>query len=145
MLAPIDSPVMADFVANLDRINSLADECPGFIWRLKGEENNALALKVFDDPCLLVNMSVWSSKDTLFAFTYQTAHKEILKRKKEWFSKIKTMHMACWYLPADQLPTVEEAKERLAYLNAQGETPYAFTFKSKFLASDAANYHPLPI
>lgn len=32
-LAPLDDPLMADFVAQLDEINALADSSPGFIWR----------------------------------------------------------------------------------------------------------------
>ena len=36
-VAPLDNPVMHDFVANLDRINALADSASGFVWRLKGD------------------------------------------------------------------------------------------------------------
>ena len=142
MLAPIDNPVMADFVNNLDRINALAEESEGFIWRLKDDENNATALKIFEDDFLIVNMSVWTSIETLFSFTYQTAHTEIFKRKKEWFSKMPEMHMACWYIPEGEIPSTEEAKNRLAYLNNHGETPYAFTFKSKFSAVEASGFLP---
>lgn len=35
--APLDSPLLADFVANLDRINRLAEQSPGFEWRLQDE------------------------------------------------------------------------------------------------------------
>ncbi|MBT8185781.1 MAG: DUF3291 domain-containing protein [Eudoraea sp.] len=142
MLAPLESPVMADFVNNLDRINALAEVSPGFVWRLKGEEDNATALKIFEDNFLIVNMSVWISMEALFAFTYQTAHVEIFKRKKEWFSKMSEMHMACWYVPAGEIPDTEDAKKRLAYLNKNGETPYAFTFKSKVTAAEAVNFTP---
>jgi len=31
---PMDSPIMAEFAANLDRINAVADSSPGFLWRL---------------------------------------------------------------------------------------------------------------
>ncbi len=41
MLAPVDNPVMADFVANLDYINGLAESAEGFVWRLKGDGNDA--------------------------------------------------------------------------------------------------------
>lgn len=47
MLAPIDSPVMADFVANLDRINQLAEKSDGFVWRLKDDTNNATSIRIF--------------------------------------------------------------------------------------------------
>ena len=35
---PMDSPVMADFAANLDRINAVAEQSPGFMWRPQAEE-----------------------------------------------------------------------------------------------------------
>lgn len=140
MLGPIDSPVMADFVANLDRINALAEQSEGFVWRLKDETNSATSISAFVDDFMIVNMSVWESLEQLFKFTYQTAHVEVFKRRKEWFSKMTDMHMACWYLEAAKVPTVEEAKNRLAYLNEHGETPYAFTFKSRFNYSDALDY-----
>lgn len=140
MLAPIDSRIMADFVANLDRINDLAEQSNGFVWRLKGEDNDATTLRVFEDRFIIVNMSVWESREALFDFTYQSAHVEIFKRKKEWFHKMSELHMALWYVPLGHRPDPEEAKQRLSYLNKMGETPYAFTFKSKFDASDALNY-----
>ncbi|MBI1732137.1 MAG: DUF3291 domain-containing protein, partial [Gammaproteobacteria bacterium] len=43
MKVPLESPAMAEFVANLDRINALADSSPGFIWRLKTDDGNATA------------------------------------------------------------------------------------------------------
>ncbi len=141
MLAPLESPIMADFVNNLDRINEIAETHEGFVWRLKGDENNATALRIFDDDFLIVNMSVWVSMQSLFKFTYASDHVEIFKRKKEWFCKMKEMHMAFWYVRLGHEPTAAEAKERLKYLNKYGETPYAFTFKSKFTAKDAVNFN----
>ncbi|QWX84709.1 DUF3291 domain-containing protein [Cellulophaga sp. HaHaR_3_176] len=140
MVDAIDSPVMADFVNNLDRINQLAENSDGFIWRLIEADNNATELNVFDDNFIIVNMSVWETMDALFKFTYSSNHVEIFKRKKEWFHKMKEMHMAFWYVQESVMPSSEEAKERLNYLRKYGESPYAFTFKSKFTAVDAENY-----
>ena len=142
MLAPIDSPVMADFVANLDRINSLAEQSNGFVWRLKDETNSATSISAFVDDFMIVNMSVWEELDDLFQFTYKTAHVEIFKRRKEWFSKMEEMHMACWYVQEGSIPTVEDAKERLKYLNNYGESPYAFTFRKKYSPEDYLSYKP---
>jgi Domain of unknown function (DUF3291) len=144
MLAPIDSLLMKDFVDNLSRINALAEQSEGFIWRLKDENDNATSLKVFDDDFLIINMSVWESKEALFKFTYNSSHIEILKRKKEWFQKMTAMHMAIWYVPVGHFPSPEEAKERLSYLNEHGETPYSFLFKSNFTIVDYGNYKILP-
>lgn len=63
--APMDSPVMADFAANLDRINALAERAPGFIWRLKTEAGNATAIRPFENENMLVNMSVWRDIEPL--------------------------------------------------------------------------------
>ncbi len=140
MLAPIDSPTMADFKNNLDRINTLAEKSDGFVWRLKDEDGDATSIKVFDDEFMIINMSVWESKKALFDFTYDSAHVEVFKRRKEWFHKMSDRHMALWYVEEGQNPSPEEAKERLALLNRLGETPFAFTFKSNFDSDDALNY-----
>ncbi len=142
MLAPIDSPVMADFVNDLDRINAIADKSTGFVWRLKGDEDNATALRVFEDDFLIINMSVWESKEALFNFTYASQHAGVMKRKKEWFHNMSDMHMCLWYTKVGHLPDPEEAKERLKYLNEHGESPYAFSFKGQFTAEDALTYSP---
>lgn len=136
MIAPLDSPVMADFVANLDPINAIADTSPGFVWRLKDESNSATAIKIFDDDFLIVNMSVWEDIDSLMAYVYRSAHVEIFKRRKEWFEKMKEMHMVLWHIPEGHIPEVKEGQERLVHLRQHGETPYAFSFKKRFSPSD---------
>ena len=140
MIDTIDSPVMADFVANLDPINALAEKSEGFIWRLVGDGNDATSIKIFDDDYLIVNMSVWKDLESLFKFVYQSNHTEIFKRKKEWFEKMPSMHMALWYVPENHEPTVAEAVIRLNYLRDHGETPFAFSFKKRFTPEDTKVY-----
>ena len=140
MLAPIDSPVMADFVANLDAVNALAETSEGFVWRLKDESNNATAIKIFDDDFLIVNMSVWKNTEALFQFVYKSNHIEIFKRRKEWFEKMDEMHMAQWYVQAGYLPTVADAVERLNYLRNHGETPFSFSFKKRFTIEETNEF-----
>jgi len=48
--APIDAPETADFKNNLDRVNTLAEASPGFVWRLTGEGNDATDLVAFSWP-----------------------------------------------------------------------------------------------
>jgi hypothetical protein len=112
MLAPLDSPIMADFVANLERINEVAEASEGFVWRLQ-DYGNATSIRIYDDDFLLVNMSVWKDVDSLFRYAYQSQHVEIFKRRKEWFEKMAQMHMALWFVPEDHHPSVEEATQRL--------------------------------
>ena len=134
LLAPVDSPVIADFMAALDPINALADTSPGFIWRLQTTEGNATSLHSFDDELIISNMSVWASIEALRAFTYTSAHTGVMRRRREWFEAYETAYMALWWVPAGHRPTIEEAKERLAALDRDGPTPYAFTFRTSFSA-----------
>ena len=140
MLAPIDDPVMADFVANLDRINALADQAAGFVWRLQTEDGDATALRVFDDDMLIVNMSVWTSVETLFDYTYHSQHVEILRRRKEWFSKLGSHYLAMWWVKAGTLPTTQDAQARLAHFDQHGPTPWAFNFQQRFSIQDMLDY-----
>ena len=82
-LAPIDSPQLAEFVGQLDRINALADVAPGFVWRLTGAWWSAVDVRA-DDPTLLVNMSVWVSPEALFEFVYKSAHTAVMARRADW-------------------------------------------------------------
>ena len=127
---------MQDFVDNLDIVNSIADDSKGFVWRLETEEGDATSLRVFEDNMLIVNMSVWESVDDLKVFVYDSFHLEILKRKKEWFSKFDGMHQVIWWIEAGTVPTVDESKQRLSYLQQHGESGYAFSFKKSFPAEN---------
>lgn len=140
ILAPLDSPVMADFVNNLDKINMLAETSPGFVWRLKDDANNATSIHAFDDERIIVNMSVWETLDQLYQFTYKTMHTEFLKRRKEWFEKMGDMYYVLWCVPTGHVPDVQEARERLEHLRAHGETAYAFSFRSPHLAVSAGSF-----
>jgi len=130
--APVESPQIAEFVAALDPINRLADTSPGFVWRLQTAEGNATAIHSFDDELIISNMSVWESIEALRAFVYTTAHTGIMRRRREWFETYVTSYMALWWVPAGHRPTIEEAKERLAALDRDGPTPFAFTFRQPF-------------
>ena len=135
--AKMDSPVMADFVNNTDRINAIAEESDGFIWRLVGDySDDSYSINAFDSDYIIVNMSVWKDRESLFNYVYNSGHVEIFKRKKEWFKKMLKMHMVLWYIEDGHNPTVEEGKERLEYLQKHGESPYAFGFKTKYLPED---------
>ena len=133
MLYPIDAPEMVDFVNNLDPINALADAAPGFVWRLQTDEGNATSLQPYADDMLILNMSVWEDIESLKEYTFKSAHVEFVRRRKEWFELFKGSYTALWWIPAGHIPTMEEAKERLAHLEEHGETAVAFTFKKSFL------------
>lgn len=135
MKAPLESPSMADFVANLQRINALAEASPGYVWRLQDEAGDATALRPFGDD-VLVNLSVWHDVQALSDYVYKSAHREMLKRRKEWFSKVSAAHMVLWWVPAGHQPSVAEAAERLALLHEQGASAEAFNFRQAFAPPD---------
>ena len=133
-LAPPDSPQLAEFMARLDAINALAERSPGFRWRLQGDSGNATELRVWDDPLVIVNLTMWESIDALHAFTYRSDHKTVFARRFEWFERLDRPSTVLWWQPAGETPTLDEALRRLEVLAEQGPGPDAFTFKQRFPA-----------
>ena len=109
---PMDSPVMAQFAANLARVNALADAAPGFVWRLQTETGDATAIRPFEDENLLVNMSVWRDAESLRQFVYHSGHLEIMRRRREWFERMSDSYLVLWWVPRGQRPTIAQAIER---------------------------------
>jgi hypothetical protein len=123
---PTDDPRMAPFMANLDRINALAERSEGFVWRLKDESNNATAIRPAGDPTMAVNLSVWESVEALERFVWATLHKQFYNRKSDWFEKLSTPRFVMWPVPAGHVPDLAEAMERLEHLKSRGDSDFAF-------------------
>jgi hypothetical protein len=132
ILAPIDDPIMTEFVAQLPPINALADQSPGFVWRLQSESGDATSIKVYDDDFIIVNLTVWESVDVLREYVYKSAHKGVLRDRKRWFEKFDGPYYALWWVLAGHNPSTEEGKARLDHLREHGDTAYAFSFKHIF-------------
>ena len=58
----------------------------------------------------------------------------MFRRRRDWFEEPSAPYLVLWWVPADYIPTVEEADERLDYLRAHGPTAHAFTLKQRFPA-----------
>ena len=127
-----DSEIMKGFVDRLDEINGIADNSPGFLWRLQTEEGDATGIQAFDDPLLLVNVSVWENIDSLKRFVYKSLHVELIQDRDAWFEKLPESHQALWWVAEGHRPSVEEAKAKLRYLQANGPSEVAFTFARSF-------------
>lgn len=132
MRAPLDDPMMADFVAQLDYINSVADRAEGFVWRMQTDEGDSTAIRAYGDEPIIVNMSVWKSLESLHDYVYRSDHLAPMRRRKEWFLKSEGPNLVLWWIPVSEIPTVWEGKARLAHLAAHGPTPHAFTFRQYF-------------
>lgn len=132
--APLDSAALQPFVAALAPVNALADQAPGFVWRLQTPDGDATALRVFGDDTLLVNMSTWTSLEALADYVYRSAHAEIMRRRREFALPAAEAYVALWWVPAGHRPTVREAEDRLRHLRLNGPTPFAFGVRSPFPA-----------
>ena len=134
-IADHDDPHMADFMARIDELNRVADTSDGFVWRYLTDSRDPQQ-REFDDPRVLFNMSVWTSIDALHAYTYRTVHAEVYAARRRWFTDLHAVvgghALALWWIPAGELPTVIDAKERLTWITADGPTPRAFTLKRRF-------------
>lgn len=133
-LAPLDSRDMAGFIEQLDEINALAEQSPGFVWRLKSDSGNATDVRPYEDDRIIVNLSVWQSIEQLHDFVYKSAHAPVMRRRQEWFSKFEGAYLALWWVPARHQPSIDEAKARLAHLDMHGPSPFAFNLKTRFPA-----------
>jgi hypothetical protein len=141
LAAGLDDPQLAPFVEALDPVNALADTAPGFIWRLQTDDGNATGIQAFewdaaDSVGVIVNMSVWTDVETLTAFVFGPMHREIMKRRREFFVPMREAYTACWWVPSGQRPTTDDAEDRIRHLRQHGATPYSFTLRQPFPEPD---------
>lgn len=132
----IHDPIIKEFADNLDNINALAESYDDFIWRLKDENNNATAFRLYEDERIAVYMSVWRDIESLENFAYKSGHVDFLRRKREWFLNFGSAHVVLWRIPVGTLPTLEDDIVRLAHLDTHGATSFAFTFKNRFAPTE---------
>ena len=133
LLAPIDDPMIAEFVGQLDPINALADNAPGFVWRLQLASGNATDIIYNpEDPSILLNMSVWESLEALRTFAYKSEHACVLRDRAKWFEKMDKPVYCLWWVPVGHIPTVDEGRERLEHYQKHGASPYSFWFSEHF-------------
>ena len=135
----INDPIMKEFVDNLDTVNTLAEQSDGFVWRLKDENDNATSLNPYNDEQIIINVSVWKSIESLENYMYKTFHSEFLRRRKEWFLKFGKASTAMWWVPEGHIPTLDEAVEKLDYLQQNGPSQLVFDLRNKFSEPELEN------
>jgi hypothetical protein len=126
---PLDDPRMAEFVDNVQRVNGLAEQIDGFVWRLQDESGHAMNMRVYDDPRILPNLTLWQNAAALERFVWQTLHGRFYRRREEWFEPIDTP-LVLWWVPAGHRPSMAEGVERLEHLKAYGASDYAFGWEN---------------
>ena len=122
---PIDDPRIADFVDALPLVNGAGEKTPGYVWRLQSDSGDATDIQVFDDPLVIVNLTVWESLEALKGFAYRGVHRDFFRRRDEWFVA-GASRTALWWLPTSILPNTDDAKRRLDFIDAFGTSPFAF-------------------
>jgi hypothetical protein len=137
LAAPLDSPQLADFMANLDPVNAAAEAAPGFVWRLQDDAGDATGIPAFEWDAdgtvgVIVNLSVWRDLEHLLAFVYDDTHRAVLRRRREWFVPFREAYAACWWVPAGHRPSTDEAEDRVRHLRAHGPSAYAFGLREPF-------------
>jgi hypothetical protein len=121
---PTGDPRMAEFMTNLDRVNALAERSRGFVWRLKGDNNNATEFRVGDD--MAVNLSVWRTAKDLETYVFKTVHVQFYAKRRAWFDLMEKPHMVFWQVEEGHLPALDEAWARLQHYTANGASDFAF-------------------
>jgi hypothetical protein len=116
-------------MAALDRINGMGKRMPGFVWMMEGSGEPGTGnteAKLDGDPRYVSNLTVWESVETLENFVWNTVHRQFYDRRQEWFEVLGEMHFVMWWLDPGQLPTLDEALDRLEHRKKHGDTEHAF-------------------
>ena len=132
LLAPTDDPRVAEFMGALDRVNGLGKRMPGFVWMMEGSGapgTGNTETAIAGDPQYVSNLTVWADVASLEAFVWNTVHRQFYERRAEWFQVFGQMHFVMWWVPSGHKPSLDEALERLALLQANGDTEAAFGWK----------------
>ena len=133
---PLSSAEMADFVAMIAEVNAAAEASDGFIWRLRDEGDGALSVRLaaagLDGDDMLVNMSVWRDVAALRAFVIDDpGHRDVMKRRFEWFHRAVEPMTVCWYVDEGEVPTVVDAQEKLLTLRQSGPSESLFEYSHR--------------
>ena len=126
--------VMKGFVTKLRPLYALAEQTPGFVWRLPDGHGYRVGMEYFGDPQIILNMSVWKTIDSLRTYTYESSHADMLGPRNSWFEELPYAHSVLWWIASDQTPSIADAAERLTLLRENGPSPQAFTFEEPFPA-----------
>ena len=137
----LDSPLLADFVAALDEVNTAADAADGFIWRLKEEADdtsqasggagNATDFRPFG-PDFIVTLSLWRDVASLRRYMLGNPHQPIMARRTQWFHRMTGPHLVMWWVPAGHIPSLSEAAKKLQQIADYGPSQDAFDFNMSF-------------
>ena len=100
LLAPVSDPLLAGFAAASEPIEAAGAAAPGFLWRAhlevpRGGRTHPFAWDLGDSAGLIVNLSVWTSLETLDHFVHSGTHLEALRQRRSWFARHPGRRTSC--------------------------------------------------
>ena len=129
LVAPTDDPRVKEFMDNLDLINGLGKQMPGFVWMMEGLAELGQSnpdIEIEGDPLMVPNLSVWTDIASLEKFVWGTVHRKFYERREEWFDVLSDMHFVMWWVPEGHEPTLDEALAKLKHRQDHGDSDEAF-------------------
>jgi len=123
---PLEDKRMIEFDQSLNEVYSLAENHPGFIWRIPDNQVELQLTNLGFDKFISSTVSIWNSVDSLKDYTYNSLHGIYLKRSSEWFKEVEGPQLVIWNVKNDDRPTFKESFERLAHLKINGPTDFAY-------------------
>ena len=129
----VTHPLLNEFVSNIEDVNRIAEQTPGFVWTLVIPDfvNYVKNIPGFENQYLVVNISLWESFAALKNFVYTGLHGELFRKRKEWFYKSDQPTYVLWWVDEGHYPDTLEARQKLDLLRNYGPTDEAFDFKWK--------------
>jgi hypothetical protein len=109
LVAPVDDPRIAGFISKLDAINALAEQTPGFVWRLQSGSGNATDIVYNDDPFYILNMSVWESVEELRDYVYSPSTSRLCAIALSGSKSSHCRTIVCGGFPPDTAPLSPKA------------------------------------
>ncbi len=122
----LDHPDMATFNAALSGVYALAEQHPGFIWRIPDDDAARQLGQLGHDNRLLATVSVWDTVEALHDFTFSHDHGAYFDQRAKWFEPVAPPQLVLWDTLPTARPTFEEAFRRLERLKTEGPSPSAY-------------------
>ena len=126
---PLDDPRMKEFVDNIDLVHRIAERIGGLVKRLSDDSGTALNMRVYNDPRIVPNLTIWKDVASLETFVWKTLHKKFFDKREQWFDVSAKPKNVMWFCQPDYNPQMSDGVERLDYMIANGPSDYAFDWK----------------
>ena len=123
---PVDHPLLSKFLGELEEVYGLAEQSPGFIWRLDEETLQEQLVVSGWDIRSSVTVSVWETEADLRRFTFDTVHGKYLDKRLEWYEVVEGPQLVMWTVDRNEKPDFLTALNRLEYLKNNDSTEYTF-------------------